>query len=94
VLITESTILEQLGIIPPEGALDQPLRVRVEKDLLIKLDRIEAFVRSHGYRDVSRSDLVRAALLGFIEGVSKVDPDIVNEPLQRELAETTRNSAS
>jgi len=79
-------VLDQLGIKAPDGALDQPLRVRVEKDILIKLDRIEAFIHGQGYREVSRSDLVRAALLGFIDGVSDVDPDIVNEPLAKELA--------
>jgi hypothetical protein len=93
-MITLDSFLEQLGIRAPEGALNQPLRVRVEQDILIKLDRIEAFVRSQGYRDVSRSDLVRAALIGFIDGIGDIDPDIINEPLRKELAQagTLKNS--
>lgn len=88
---TSDDFWEELGITPPPGPHTEPLNVRVDADLRMNLDRIEAFLRGAGYRDVSRSDLVRAALSSFVAGVLEAVPDVgtVTLPEERRRHEAT-----
>lgn len=88
---TSNDFWAQLGITPPPGPHTEPLRVRVDADLRMNLDRIEAFLRGHGYRDVSRSDLIRVALSSFVDGVLEAVPEVgaVTLPEERRRHEAT-----
>lgn len=69
--VTTQQVLHKLGLIPSPTDLSEVIRVRVDRDLLESLDRIEALIRGQGYRDVTRSSLIRAAISGFVEAVEQ-----------------------
>lgn len=64
------------GLDEPQGALDEVLRVRVDSDLLARIDRVEALMRGNGRRDVNRSFVVRASLKSFLDGLEKALPEL------------------
>ncbi|MBF4632725.1 hypothetical protein ITJ42_16010 [Clavibacter michiganensis subsp. phaseoli] len=57
---------------------------------MTEIDRIEAMARGAGYRDVSRSDIIRVALQSFVDGVRKQVPDVLDRPLEGERSAGAR----
>lgn len=81
-----SQFWSDLGIRAPEGPLEEPIRFRIETDLRREIDRIEAFARGAGYRDVTRSDIIRVALQSFVEGFRESVPRVADVFLPEERA--------
>lgn len=86
---TTSEFWDQLGLTAPAGPLEEPIRFRIERDLRQEIDRIEAFARGAGYRDVTRSDIIRVALQSFVEGFRESVPAVANVFLPGERSSTT-----
>jgi hypothetical protein len=63
--------------------LTVPLRLRVDPEMLSELDALEAFLRGHGFRDASRSSLVRAAVSSYLDGVRAEIPEALVQPAGR-----------
>jgi hypothetical protein len=74
----------------PAGALAVPVRFRLDEPLLVEIDRIEAFAKGAGYRDVSRSDIIRVALQSFVDGFREKKPDVLDRPLPGERSAGAR----
>lgn len=89
---TSSEFWEQLGMRAPVGPLEEPIRFRIERDLRQEIDRIEAFARGAGYRDVTRSDIIRVAVQSFVEGFRESVPAVaeVSLPGERTLDHRAR----
>ena len=77
-----STIASLFGISVMSNSkdLNVPLRVRVDPEMLKELDALEAFLRGHGFRDASRSSLVRAAVTSYLDGVRAEAPEALIPP--------------
>ena len=88
-----SSFWDQLGIKAPTGPLEEPMRFRIESDLRKEIDRIEAFARGAGYRDVTRSDIIRVALQSFVEGFRESVPEVRNVSLPGERSLDNRARA-
>lgn len=65
------------------GDLDTHLQVRVDKQTVNELNALEAFLQGHGFREVNRSAIVRAALTGYLDGVRSEAPEALIPPSQR-----------
>ena len=72
--VVADEVLYRLGLVPSPTELSEVIRVRIDRDLLDRLDRIESVLRGQGYRQVTRSSLIRAAISGFVEGVQGGGP--------------------
>jgi hypothetical protein len=70
------SLLQALRVSPPNKPLGEIVKVRIDADLRRDLDRIEAYARGAGYRDFSRSDLVRTAIAEFVDGVKESLPEV------------------
>ncbi|MBF4632733.1 hypothetical protein ITJ42_16050 [Clavibacter michiganensis subsp. phaseoli] len=57
---------------------------------MVEIDRIEAFAKGAGYRDVSRSDIIRVALQSFVDGFREKKPDVLDRPLPGERSAGAR----
>jgi len=71
---------ERLASAPETGkGFSEATRVRLNDDLIQQLDRIEAYARGLGFRQVTRSSLIRdgvgAYLTGFDAELSRTDSD-------------------
>jgi hypothetical protein len=75
-MATNAAFWEDLGLPNPSGPLSEPMRFRIETDLRKEVDRIEAYARGIGYRDISRSDIIRVAIASFVDGFRNAVPDI------------------
>jgi len=53
-----------------EMAFGDALRVRLDYELVDRLDRVEAYARGLGYRHVTRSRLIRDAVSAFLTGLT------------------------
>lgn len=89
---TTSEFWTELGMTAPSGPLEEPIRFRIERDLRQEIDRIEAFARGAGYRDVTRSDIIRVALQSFVEGFRNSVPEVgeISLPEERPLNHRAR----
>ncbi|WP_435740136.1 ribbon-helix-helix domain-containing protein [Clavibacter nebraskensis] len=93
-MASTSEFWTQMGMSPaPAGALAVPVRFRLDEPLLTEIDRIEAFARGAGYRDVSRSDIIRVALQSFVDGFRTKEPDVLDRPLEGERSTGARPPA-
>jgi hypothetical protein len=66
-----------------DEALTVPLRVRVSDATEIDLNRVEAYFRGMGYKNVNRSHLIRTAIKHLIQGLYDEHPEM-NVPTTRE----------
>lgn len=69
-------LLESLGLAAHKDALDEVVRVRLDDELLARLDRVEAFMRGRRIRQVNRSSLIRAAISSYLDGIEEAIPDL------------------
>lgn len=74
----------ELGVKLPPGPFEEVMRVRLDDATRRELDRVEAYIRGSGYREVSRSDLIRAAVFTFVEGFREAVPEIATITLPEE----------
>lgn len=74
-------LLEAFGLKrADEEDLDAPLRVRVSKQTIADLNALEAFLQGHGFREATRSALIRAALSSYLDGVRSEAPEALIPP--------------
>lgn len=81
------SLLGALGLKRSSSDLEVPLRVRVSETTLDELNALEAFLRGHGFRDASRSALVRAAISSYLDGVRGEVPEALVPP-EKKLSST------
>jgi len=76
--LDRATIQRLFGDDPDtEESLGETVRIRLDSDLLRQIDLVEAYARGLGFRAVSRSSLIRAAIDAFLSGLESelsVDP--------------------
>lgn len=60
--------------------LKSPLNVRVDEETLAELNALEAFLQGHGFREASRSTIVRAAIDSYLDGVRSEIPEALVPP--------------
>lgn len=63
-----------------EEALTLPMNVRVAKETLHDMNRIEAYFRGRGYRHVNRSHIMRVAFERLIQETLQEHPEIKEIP--------------
>lgn len=74
-------LLESLGLVAPTEALDEVVRVRLDDELLSRLDHVEAFMRGKRIRQATRSSLIRAAIASYLDGVEDVIKELEGQPM-------------
>ncbi|MDB5542586.1 MAG: hypothetical protein JWQ89_4313 [Devosia sp.] len=81
-----NSLLERLGVAPATKPLTEVVKVRIDSDSLHRLDQIEALARGAGYRQFSRSDMIRAAIEAFTTGVFETVPEVSDVRLPGEAS--------
>lgn len=62
---------------------DAPLSVRVSQTTIDELNALEAYLQGLGFREASRSALIREALTTYLDGVRSEAPEALIPAAQR-----------